>query len=306
MLQHDPKIAAEVAAARANCVTAGLPHLGMLLLTGSDAARFLHGQCTQEVKAKRPGEGGYAFLLDARGRNLGDFRFVVLDDGIRLILDRDRLEATARHLEKFVIAADVRIAAAGEAPTLVLGPAAGRAFASAAPPSEDHAAVIDGALVVAEPGYGAPGFQVWGLAPVLNAPVIGPAALEVLRIEAGRPRFGVDLDETVLPEESGQGDRAVSYTKGCYSGQEVVAKQKYLGKPRKALVGVLPDADLDLPAVLAGDAGRITSCVWSPTLGRRIGLAMVKTGAASPDGQVATVSGVRATIAALPFVPPTS
>lgn len=305
-IPNDPTIAAEVAAARQGCVVAPLPHLGMLVLTGSDAARFLHGQCTQDVKGRKENEGGYAFLLDARGQNLGDFRFVVRRDRILIVLDRERIDATAAHLARFVIAADVVIEKNPALATLVLGPKAAAALGGSLPPIEDHAAELGGAIVIADGTYGVPGFQVWGPAPRLHAPPIGDAALEVLRIENGRPRFGIDLDETVLPEESGQGDRAVSYTKGCYAGQEVVAKQKYLGKPRKRLVGVFPDADLETPAVLAGDAGRITSCAWSPTLGRRIGLAMVKAPVPAGGEVVVTASGVRATVAALPFVAATS
>jgi folate-binding protein YgfZ len=294
MTPNDPEIAAQVASARAGCVVAPLPRLGMLVLTGSDAVRFLHGQCTQDVKGRREDEGGYAFLLDARGRNLGDFHFVVLRDRILLVLDRERMEATAAHLARFVIAADVVIAKSSAAATLVLGP-------KAVPPT-----YLGGAIVIPDDTYGLPAFQTWGGAPRVDLPSIGPAALEVLRIEAGRPRFGVDLDENVLPEESGEGDRAVSYTKGCYAGQEVVAKQKYLGKPRKLLVGVFPEADVETPAALAGDAGRITSCAWSPTLARRIGLAMVKAPVPDVGAEVVTESGVRAAVAALPFVAPTS
>ena len=163
-------------------------------------------------------------------------------------------------------------------------------------------------LVVEDCSFGIPGFQVWDVVEpaVTGARPISPEALEVLRIEAGRPRFGVDLDENVLPEESGQADRAVSYTKGCYAGQEVVAKQKYLGKPRKLLAGVFLEQAVTPPADLAGGAGRITSCTWSPTLLRWIGLAMMKA-PVPPEGEsVVTESGVRATVAALPFVPPTA
>jgi folate-binding protein YgfZ len=314
-------LADQVAAVRTRCGIASLTHLGTLELAGSDAVRFLHGQCTQDVKGLRPGEGGYAFLLDARGRNLGDFRFTVLEKGVRLTLDRDRVASTAAWLEKFVIAADVRISApADQHGVLVAGPKARHLVSQATEdtlPAAEHAAANPGGLVVVvDRDTGEEGFQVWGggfpcaslVARLVadGACPISAAALEVLRIEAGRPRFGIDLDESVLPEESGQGLRAVSYTKGCYSGQEVVAKQKYLGKPRRVLAGVLPAEVLATPAALSeavgGDAaGAVTSCVFSPTLSRPIGLAMLKAPVPEPGRVLLADGGVRVEVAALPF-----
>jgi folate-binding protein YgfZ len=312
-------LADQVAAVRTRCGIASLDRLGTLELSGSDAVRFLHGQCTQDVKARRPGEGGYAFLLDARGRNLGDFRFTVLESGVRCTLDRERVAPTAVWLSKFVIAADVRISAPEDQHgVLVAGPKARQLLSQAtegALPSAEHAASSPGGLdVVVDRDTGEEGFQVWGggfacarLVARLVADggcPISAAALEVLRIEAGRPRFGTDLDESVLPEESGQGLRAVSYTKGCYSGQEVVAKQKYLGKPRRMLAGVLPDEVLATPADLVDfgqAAGHVTSCVFSPTLERPIGLALLRAPVPEPGHVLLGPNGVRVEVAALPF-----
>jgi folate-binding protein YgfZ len=280
-----------------------LNQLGALRLEGPDARKFLHGQCTQEVKSRAPGEGGYAFLLDPRGRNLGDFRFLVRPDGILCVLDKRRVEPTRAWLDRFVIAADVRIAdvSAEWAGIALAGPGSpevARRIAGAAPPAREGDAAIGRfrdreLLLVASGDLGPGGVEAWVLGPgaqaVIHALAIelapaGAAPLtqsgaEALRIEAGRPRFGVDVDESVLPEETGQGSRAVSYTKGCYSGQEVVAKQKYLGKPRKMLAGAFPARVLRVPAPLfSGDAeaGVLTSCAHSPALGRPVALAMLK------------------------------
>jgi folate-binding protein YgfZ len=320
-------------AARTGCALVPLPPPGCIELTGADARKFLHGQCTQEVASTRPGEGGYAFLLDPRGRNLGDVRFVVRDDGILLLLDRDRAAATAARLERFVITADVRIADLGAAwsGVLLTGPRAHALLASLAsaalPAAEHHAAQVrvlgHDLLVVADRVAGEDGFDllVRGAPPAIE--LLGPTlvragatplaaeALEVLRIEAGRPRFGVDLDETVLPEESGLGALAVSYSKGCYSGQEVVAKQKYLGRPRKLLAGFLLERAVALPATVldaAGqEAGRLTSCALSPSLGRFLGLGMLRAPAPEPGARLRARSGedeVGVEVALLPFVRP--
>jgi folate-binding protein YgfZ len=312
-------LADQVAAVRTRCGIASLTRLGTLELSGADAVRFLHGQCTQDVKGLRPGEGGYAFLLDARGRNLGDFRFTVLESGVRCTLDRDRIAATAAWLDKFVIAADVRITTPEDQHgILVAGPKARQLLSQAtegALPSAEHAGASPGGLdVVVDRDTGEEGFQVWGNAFACARMVaqlvaggacpISAAALEVLRIEAGRPRFGTDLDESVLPEESGQGSRAVSYTKGCYSGQEVVAKQKYLGRPRRMLAGVLPAELLATPAdlfELGQPAGQMTSCVFSPTLERPVGIAMLRAPVPDPGHVLLGPDGVRVEVAALPF-----
>jgi folate-binding protein YgfZ len=168
------------------------------------------------------------------------------------------------------------------------------------------------------------GFDVWledrGVAATLVAAMesagatpLSPEAIDVMRIEAGRPVYGVDIDESVLPEESGQGARSVSYTKGCYSGQEVVAKQKYLGRPRKLLCGVLPERRVTAPAPLhdaAGqEVGRITSCADSPTLGKTIGLATIR--APVPEAGAVLFAGgpagqVRVVTASLPFIGPSA
>jgi tRNA-modifying protein YgfZ len=318
---RDAAVAVQVAAARSGCVLASLSHLGALELSGADAVRFLHGQCTQDVKARKEHEGGYGFLLDARGKNLGDLHFLVLADRIHCVIGGD-LQTTAAWLDRFVIASDVHIAVRDDlSAILVAGARAPSMLASvlglALPSAEDHSVDDGNAFVVADHRAGAPGFAVWDAPPALallarrltalGAVPIGAQGLEVLRIEAGRPRFGADLDESVLPEESGQGTRAVSYTKGCYSGQEVVAKQKYLGKPRRMLTGITSPEIVPTPAALSardGDVvGRVTSCAWSHERGRAIGLAMVRTPVPAPGSRLVAYPDIEVEVAALPFTP---
>ena len=139
---------------------------------------------------------------------------------------------------------------------------------------------------------------------------ISEGAVEVMRVESGRPRFGRELDPSVLPVESGQEARAVSYDKGCYCGQEVVARQRYLGKPRKRLVGLV----LDGTDAASGDAvssdgaqlGVLGSVCRSPGLDAVIALAVLRGDDHSPGARrdVTRSDGgtTVATVAPLPFL----
>jgi folate-binding protein YgfZ len=128
------------------------------------------------------------------------------------------------------------------------------------------------------------------------------ADYEVLRVERGRPRYGVDLDDSVIPQEAGLNDRAVSFTKGCYVGQETVARLYYRGKPNRRLLGLRlgapapPGSELRLGEKVVG---RLGSSVVSPQLGP-IGLALVRREAA--PGDTVDVDGVSALIVDVPFV----
>jgi folate-binding protein YgfZ len=135
----------------------------------------------------------------------------------------------------------------------------------------------------------------------LPFPGIGEAEAEVLRVESGRPRFGIDLDDSVIPEEAGLNERAVSFTKGCYVGQETVARLHYRGKPNRHLRGLRLSAPLEPGTELKlGEkvVGRIGSSVVSPRLGP-IALALVRREAA--PGDVVAADGTTAEVVDLPF-----
>jgi folate-binding protein YgfZ len=131
-------------------------------------------------------------------------------------------------------------------------------------------------------------------------------AAEVVRVERGRPRYGVDLDDSTIPQEAGLNERAVSFTKGCYVGQETVARLYYKGKPNRHLRGLLIAGAAD--AVTSGAelqlgeraVGRLGSIVYSPTHGP-IGLALVRREAAPGDVVAVGADGVTATVVELPF-----
>jgi folate-binding protein YgfZ len=138
----------------------------------------------------------------------------------------------------------------------------------------------------------------------LALPVLSEGDVELLRIETGRPRYGIDLDDSVIPQEAGLNERAVSFTKGCYVGQETVARLFYRGKPNRFLRGLLLSSDVVAGARLhlgERDVGQITSAACSPTFGS-IGLALVRREA--PAGTTVRVgdNGVSAEVVELPFM----
>jgi tRNA-modifying protein YgfZ len=135
----------------------------------------------------------------------------------------------------------------------------------------------------------------------LGVPEVPEAAAEVVRVEAGRPRYGIDLDDATIPEEAGLNARAVSFTKGCYVGQETVARLHYRGKPNRHLRGLRLSAPVasGTPLVLGErEVGRLASSVVSPRHGP-IALALVRREAAPGDELVA--GDATATVVELPF-----
>jgi len=133
--------------------------------------------------------------------------------------------------------------------------------------------------------------------------------VETARIEAGRPRFGVDMDDDTIPLEAGLEDTAISRTKGCYVGQEVIVRviDRGHGRVTRRLVGLTFEPDADVPTAAAHivsgdrDVGRVTSVVWSPALSSPIALGYVHRDFVEPGTRV-DVGGMRAVVTALPFV----
>jgi folate-binding protein YgfZ len=264
---------------------------GKLALTGADAKAFLQGQVSNDVERLVPGSGCYAAFLTPKGKMLGDLR--VLDTGSELLLDTERvaLQPLFNLIRRFSLGYDVVL----HKRTLecgllsLVGPLADevveRAYRDGVPASEEHSHVPCGELRAIRTDVGIDLLcDAAALAAVRDAAVgagaaeVSEAAVECLRIERGRPRYGVDLDEGVIPQEAGLNARAVSFTKGCYVGQETVARLHYRGKPNRHLRGlrgetaIAPGTDL----TLAGrPVGQVTSSAVSPRFGA-IALALVR------------------------------
>jgi tRNA-modifying protein YgfZ len=286
---------------------------GKLALTGPEAKAFLDGQVTNEIEALEPGQGCYAALLTHKGKMLADLR--VIDTGVELLLlcERSALQALFDAIRRYKIGFDCELHKRTVERGLLslIGPGALRTEGLTSD-SQEHDNVrgeIGGAqvlLIRTDVGVdvvcdSADTERVKSALIQAGATEVDEATAEVLRVERGRPRYGVDLDDSVIPQEAGLNERAVSFTKGCYVGQETVARLFYKGKPNRHLRGlrlgeeVQPGTELRLGE---REVGRLTSVARSPRLGP-VGLAIVRREA--QPGDVLDAGGVSATVVELPF-----
>jgi len=288
---------------------------GKLALTGSAAKEFLNGQVTNEVLGLTSGQGVYAAFLTHKGKMLGDLR--ILDFGDELFLDTERsaLQELFNLIRRFKVGFDVELHKRTVERGLVslIGPRA-REIVGAAPGGQEHANVtaeIDGVpvhLVVTDIGIDAicESRHTEALIAALQssgAAQVDEAAAECLRVEHGRPRYGIDLDDSTIPQEAGLNERAVSFTKGCYVGQETVARLHWRGKPNRHLRGLrLSEPAVTGEALHLGDraVGTVGSAVVSPTLGP-IALALVRREAQPGDAVAVGEHGASAEVVELPF-----
>jgi tRNA-modifying protein YgfZ len=286
---------------------------GKLALVGPAAKEFLGGQVTNDVEGLTPGTGCYAAFLTNKGKMLGDLR--VLDLGAELFVDTER--ATLQGLFNLIRRGLIGWDAVLEKRTVergllsLIGPAAWE-VAGIEPLPEEHinrAVTVAGVAAVAvatDVGVdlicdAADTDRLIGVLRAAGAAAVDEAAAEIVRVEHGRPRYGVDLDDTVIPQEAGLNERAVSFTKGCYVGQETVARLHWRGKPNRHLRGlrlsepVEPGTELRLGDRAVGVVG---SSVVSPRLGP-IALALVRREA--EPGAALTAGAARADVVTLPF-----
>jgi folate-binding protein YgfZ len=279
---------------------------GKLALTGPDAKTFLHGQVTNDIEGLTEGHGCYAAFLTHKGKMLGDLRVFDLGDELLLDCERVALQELFNMIRRYKLGADVELHKRTLELALfsVIGPDAPRL---AGPAEHDNARVELGGVpaLAVTTDVGTDVFCAAADRDAVRAALEFPdgdeAAAEVVRVERGRPRYGVDLDESVIPQEAGLNERAVSFTKGCYVGQETVARLHYRGKPNRRLLGL----KLSAPAPSGSElrlgekvVGRLGSSVESPALGP-IGLALVRREAA--PGDTVDVDGVSALIVDVPF-----
>jgi folate-binding protein YgfZ len=288
---------------------------GKLALTGPDAKTFLAGQVTNDTEALTPGRGVYAALLTHKGKMRADLRVLDLGDELWLDTERVALQALFDAIRRFKIGFDVALhkRTLEQALLSLIGPrsreVAGAEDAGLGRAEHDNARSPLGVLVATDVGVDVicPAEEADAVRARLveaGAVVVPEAAAEVLRVERGRPRYGVDLDETVIPQEAGLNDRAVSFTKGCYVGQETVARLFYKGKPNRHLRGLRLSgpAPSGAPVRLGErEVGRLGSVVASPRFGD-IALALVRREAAPGDTLVVGDGGVTGEVVDLPFV----
>ena len=295
---------------------------GKLALSGPEAAVFLQGQVSNDVEALTPGSGCYAAFLTPKGKMLGDVRILATDDELLLDTERAALQTLFNVIRRGLVGfgAELHKRTLERALVSLVGPQS--ATVAGLPrlgdaPEHAHLETALGAVSVRAIRTDA-GVDLLCDADALDAILtalrdlgareVAEEAVECLRVESGRPRYGIDLDETVIPEEAGLNDRAVSFSKGCYVGQETVARLHWRGKPNRHLRGIrlsVPGVTGD--AVLLGErpVGRLGSVAISPRFGP-IGLALVRR-EAEPGSEVAVGQGsAPATVVELPFGAPSA
>lgn len=303
--------------------------LGKATVTGRDRQSFLQGMLTNDVKGLVAGQGAPAAFLDAHGKVMALLAVYVTADRVLLELPASLTEKTLQTLDRYLISEKAYFEAADEAFAIVSlqGPGARPLLERLAgvtldlPPYGHVEGSMSGVPVrVINRAEGpAPGFHCWvsaGHAPAVRsafesagAVVAEPETLDVLRVEAGQPWYPQDVDDSVILPET-RLESLVSYTKGCYIGQETVARVKYRGHVNRALSGLVvegervPDAGARLTAE-GNEVGRVTSAVRSIALGRPIALGYVRREHFEPGRALTVVDGAGeqpARVVALPFV----
>ena len=309
VVDHYGDALAEHASLRGSAGVLDLSFRGRLSLAGADRQRFLNGQVTNNVKELKTGEGCYAALVTAKGKMVSDLNIFCLPDELLLDFEPGLSNALAQRFEKYIIADDVQVVDAAPHYGLlsVQGPKSAQvvnqlglglplpekplSFASVNEPTlgeiycmnHSRGAATGFDLFIPVTALAAVADKLIAAAQATGGGACGWLAVEMARIEAGIPRFGADMDESNLPPEAGIEDRAISYSKGCYIGQEVIARIRTYGQVAKSLRGLLLADDLsELPK--KGDklfhggkeVGFITSALASPTFRRNIALGYVR------------------------------
>lgn len=287
---------------------------GRICLLGNDRTRFLHGQITNDVKKLRAGEGCYSALTTAKGKMESDLNIFNLPDELLLDFEPGLTEKISQRLEKFIVADDVQIADVAPHYGLltVQGPKAAQVVNAVGLATDGITGKIRSIVKISDAmlgdiyllnqprissGPGDFGFDIFVPNNALGAVAdkliaaaknsggraCGWTAFETARIEAGIPRFGVDMDETNLPMECGIEQSAMSFNKGCYIGQEVLNRVHTIGHVNKELRGLRLADDLktlpqknDKLLYNGKEMGYITSSVKSPSLHANIALGYVR------------------------------
>jgi len=273
---------------------------GKLIVRGADGAEFLQGQVTNDVEALEPDVGCYAALLDRKGHMQADMRILRLSTGdLWIDTEPETSGVVERHMRMYSIGRAVEIEDASDEWSIVsvIGPGAVEA-AGSGPLSPEYA----------QRYYERDGVEILGVATDVGVDLIvrsdqadglldllarseavevSEAAAEIVRVESGRPRFGREMTTATIPQEAGIAERAVSFTKGCYIGQETVARLHYRGKPNRHLRGLRLEASVaNGEPITLGDreVGRVGTAVLSPAHGP-IALAVIRR-EAEPDARV--------------------
>ena len=323
------EIAQHVAALRTGAGFVARPDVYTLRLTGPDRVRYLNGMVTSDVATLAPGQGQLSIKATPRGRVEGMLRIRSTADAFLIDVSESSAQAVADSLVKMMIADDVTLGDGTPERAIigVYGPQAAARLETVglAVPSDLYASEVTADVtVVRDDRWGPVGYELhvppdaletWqGRLSEAGATAVSTAALDAVRIEFGRPRDGVDIDTDTIPMEA-RLEEALNFEKGCYVGQEVIARAHNLGGVKHILVGLQfegepPPAGARLESEADGKAtGEVTSVVYSPTLEKNIGLGFVRIAHQTPGtglrvlaaGEDPTPLG-RAVVATLPLV----
>src|SRR5437016_1951321 len=298
-------------------------------LTGSERVPFLDGLVTADLKILTPGMSAYALLLNEKSRVLGDLRVYGFADSLVLDIEAAQRDTILAILEKARVSDDVELHDLGACgPIEVHGPASADLITGVLPVDaralpqgafltvavdKHHEAYVGRVRGLGEIGYAiwSPGSslgEIWDALSRRDVTPIGRDSFEVLRIEAATPRFGMEMREDTLALEVAP-DYALSFTKGCYVAQEVVARGTYVGQVRRKVFGLRVDADVppvhgDKVSKGIREVGQVTRGTWSPTTGWVIALALLRVDAVCPQDTLFIDRGgwdLRAQFHPLPF-----
>jgi len=309
-----------------------LPAWSSVSIRGRDRQGFAHNFCTNDIRRLLPGQCCEAFVTNVKGKILGHGLFTCREEEIVIITTPEQGPKLVAHLERYIIREDVEVRdTTGERAYLLLagGPPARHAFAAWATAGKSTALAGENLPSSWSTGHTALAHVAvhwirWDLlgdvfclllevkstelARVCQAFLAGESvfrrvvpqcsqeAFQALRIEAGMPLFGIDFDENNLPQEVGRDREAISFTKGCYLGQETVARIDALGHVNQRIAGVrffgevTPPSGMELLAA-GGKVGRVTFATYSPRLGAPLALAMVRCPANTPGTRLESPLG---------------
>jgi aminomethyltransferase len=301
---------------------------GMFAMRGRDHAKFLQRMVSNDVKRLVPGQGTYATLLNPQGHILVDMHLYCGPDAFFVATDADLRDKALGGLKRYVISDQVEFEPLDLYALAFQGPRARPLLEKTlhidlpALQEYDHFATNYAGFpvrVVRASDMGEEGYQVWagadavsalwgaacGQAPTFGMLPCGTQALETLRIEAGIPRYGQELDEGTLPNEAGLWN-ALSFSKGCYVGQEIVERTRSRGHVNWKLTGLVVESEAPPPPAEklsreGREIGEVTSSCVSPTLGKAIALAYLRHEVAEPGTKLEFPSGALAEVVALPF-----
>ena len=310
-----------------------LSHRGRFWLTGEDRAPFLHRINSNDVEGLKVGEGNCATMLTNRGKIISDMKVCAFEDGIGITTNAETTEILFKELDKYIIADDVYLEDCTDRTGIIAlhGPQSKhlvhstlgvdvtglKEYHSTCKEVEGRSIACIRSDETSEIGYelhvGAESMEwLWDILLAkgreFNAKPIGLTALNSLRIEAGIPLYGAELTESVIPLEA-ELEHAIDFEKGCYIGQEIVARMKYRGHPNRLLRGFeiecdSPPGQNDLIFGNDKEIGWITSAVASPSLDKTIALGYVRMAYTDAGSKVKIQSAndtVNATVALLPF-----